>query len=211
MKHKWPLGEWTPRLAPLAAVFLTATLLAVPLKASAVPVLLGGSLYYTGGDVDIDVLYHGTEFGEVVQLRSALSIVDVAGGSEAGSHVTLSAKQLADMGIGVGDELQFGIHVKNTGHDFLLGAGDRNADGVAHAYLRASPSSGVYVGFEDFYGGGDRDYNDTILRFTRGASASAPHGKPWRDDLPVGGIPEPSTLLLMLSGIGMIGVCVRKS
>jgi hypothetical protein len=211
MKHKWSPGGWTPRLAPLAAVFLTAALLAAPLTASAVPVLLGASLYYTGGDVDLDLLYSGTAYGEVLQLRSAFSIVDVADGSVAGSHVTLSAKELADMGIGVGDELQFGIHVKNTGHDFVLGAGDRNADGLAHAYLRASPSSGIYAGFEDFYGGGDRDFNDTILRFTRGASTTAPRGKSWQEDLPVSTIPEPSTLLLMLSGIGMIGVCVRKS
>jgi hypothetical protein len=210
MKQNRPLPGWTPRLAPLAAALVAVAILAAPRTSSALPVSFGGNLYYTGGDVDIDFVYSGTEYGEVLQLRTPFSTVDVADVSRTGSGVTLSAKELAGLGIGIGDELQFGIHVKNTGHDFVLGAGHRNADGLEHAYVRPSPSRGVYVGFEDLFGGGDRDYNDTIFHFTRGASARAPHGRRSRGDDPSGSVPEPSALLLMFSGVGMIGVCVRK-
>jgi PEP-CTERM motif/Domain of unknown function (DUF4114) len=72
---------------------------------------------------------------------------------------------------------------------------------------------GVYAGFEDLYGGGDRDYNDTVFRFT-GVSTSAtqqtiapaPTSSP--DAAP--GVPEPATLFLMLTGIGALGIAYRK-
>jgi len=198
-------------LASLVAAFFSVVLLGIPLTASAVPTLLGGNIYYTGGDITVEVLHSGTAYDEVLQLRTALGCLDITGGSRTGSPMTLTAKQLAEMGIGVGDELQFGIHVLDTGHEFVVGSGDRNADGLAHAYVRHSPSSGVYVGFEDMYGGGDRDYNDTIFRFSGGTSTTAPRYGAAREAVPEGAVPEPSALLLLISGAGMLGVFLRKN
>jgi len=210
MKHRWPRLGRMPRLAPLVAVLLAAVGLAMPLTAAAVPILYGGNLYYTGGDVTVDVLSNRTVYEEILQLRSGLSTFDVVSGSKTGSQVTLTAQQLADMGIGVGDELQFGIHVVDTGHTFVLGSGDRNADGVEHAYLRSTPGRGVYAGFEDLYGGGDRDYNDTIYRFSGGASTTQPRVALTQSAVPTSSVTAPSAILLMISGIGLLAYRLRK-
>jgi len=198
MKFKWPLPGRTPRLALLVAVCITAVGLSVPIRASALPSLYLQNLYYTGGDVTIDVLYSDTKFDDVLQLRTALATIDVADGSQVGSQVTLTKEQLAGMGIGIGDQLEFGLRVLDTGHTFYLGAGDQNPDGFDHAYVRASGGN-VYVAFEDLFGGGDRDYNDTIFRFSGGMAASARQT----------GVPEPASVLLLLSGFAAIGLALR--
>ena len=196
MKPGWPRPGRMPRLAPLVAVCFAVVGLTLPNPSSAVPTLLGGQFYYTGGDVVIEVLHQDSAYDEVLQLRSALSCFDAAIGSQVGSRVTITASQLADMGIGVGDELQFGIRVVDTGHAFALGQGERNADGLAHAYVRGSRDNvHYYVGFEDFYGGGDRDYNDTIFRLSGGLAAD---------------LAEPSSLLLLVPGIGLLALKRRN-
>ncbi|HET9952169.1 MAG TPA: DUF4114 domain-containing protein [Candidatus Eisenbacteria bacterium] len=199
-----------PRLAPLAAVCFAVIGLMMPIEASALPTLFGGQLYYTGGDVTIDVLHSNTAFDEVLQLHSALTVLDIADGTQVGSRITITAQQLADMGIGVGDELQFGIRVLDTGQTFVLGSGDKNSDGLAHAYVRTGHDNVFYyVGFEDFYGGGDRDYNDTIFRFSGGTTTAAEVAiaDPFGSDLEVA---EPSLLLLLLPGLGLLGLKRRR-
>ena len=200
MKGTSPRPGRMPWLAPLVAACFVAVGLAMAVPAAAVPTLYGGQLYYTGGDVTIDVLSSDTAYGEVLRLWSDLTVLDVTDGTQVDTRVTLTAKQLADMDIGVGDELNFGIHVLNTGQDFVLGPGDRNVDGLDHAYVRSGRTH-VIVGFEDLLGGGDRDYNDTIFRFAGGTTTTGP---------PIG-IAEPSALLLLLPGIGVLGLLHRNS
>jgi len=96
-----------PRFAVLLAVCSMAIGLAVPLTAKALPILYDGRFYYTGGDVTIDVVHYDSMYDEVLQLRSALGVVDIANGSQVGTKATLTAKQIADMGIGIGDEMQY--------------------------------------------------------------------------------------------------------
>ncbi|MEK7314576.1 MAG: DUF4114 domain-containing protein [Candidatus Eisenbacteria bacterium] len=160
----------------------------------------------------MDVLHSDTVFDEVLQLRSAFSILDVAYGSQVGSRVTLTSKQLADMGIGVGDELQFGLHVRTTGYSFLLGPGERNADGQDHAYVRTGRNN-IYVGFEDILHGGDRDYNDTIFRFSGGMSANpdfAPRAATTIEPTETSSAPQPSALLLLLPAAGLLAFGIRR-
>lgn len=207
MKLLWPRPGQMPSLALLVAVALAVVGLTLAFPAMAFLSLFGGQLYYAGGDVTIDVLHSDSAYDEVLQLRSGSSILDVAFGSQVGSSVTLTSQQLADLGIGVGDELQFGIHVVNTDQSFVLGPGSRNVDGLDHAYVRTGRGS-VYVGWEDLLNGGDRDYNDTIFRFS-GVTTSTPHF----GVAPAGAassVPEPAALLLVLSGIGILGFAYRR-
>jgi hypothetical protein len=208
MKYLWPRPGRMAHLALLVAVGLAAAGLALTFPAMALPSLFGGRLYYAGGDVTVDVLYRDTVYDEILQLRSGLTVLDVAYGSQVGSSFTLTSQQLADMGIGVGDELEFGIHVLNTGQDFLLGPGSRNSDGLDHAYVRLGRAN-TYVGFEDLLNGGDRDYNDTIFRFS-GVTTTAPHFGVASVGTRVGAVPEPASLFLLLSGIGLLGLAYRR-
>jgi hypothetical protein len=91
---------------------------------------------------------------------------------------------------GAGEELIFSLYVKNTGHTFYTGDSSRNLDDLAHASAITSLVDGLYVtkvGFEDLYGGGDKDYNDFMFSLTNVVDPPAP-------------VPEPS-ILLLLSGV----------
>jgi len=211
MNMHWPRLGRTPRLALLFFVGFLALGLTLTLPATALPILFGGQVYYDGGDLTVDVLYNDTVYDQVLQLWSGTTVFDIADGGKTGTSITLTQEQLAGMGIAVGDELQFGIHVLNTSHSFLAGPGSRNADGIDHAYVRGS-RSGVYLGFEDLYGGGDRDYNDTIYRLTGVTTsprvAGGPTTAPSSDR--TSSVPEPGIVGLLLVGIGFLGYRYRK-
>lgn len=211
MKAYWSQPDRTRRPALLLAVGLLAIGLFSILSAIAFPSMFGGQLYYAGGDVTVDVLFKDTVYGQTLQLWSGSNAFDVADGSKTGTRVTLTQVQLEGMGIGIGDELRFGIHVLNTQQSFHLGPGSRNADGIDHAYVRLGRSS-VTVGFEDLYGGGDRDYNDTIYRISgvtttphlaSGPSAASSNNRP-------SSVPEPAGALLLLTGAALLGYAIRK-
>lgn len=209
MKSNWPRLGRAPRLALTLVVGFLALVLTLTLPAAALPFLFGGQVYYAGGDLTIDVLYNNTVYGEVLQLWSGSTAFDIADGSQTGTSVTLTQEQLAGMGIGVGDELQFGIHVLNTSHSFLVGPGSRNIDGIDHAYVREGRFN-VFLGFEDLFGGGDRDYNDTIFRLT-GATTSPRHAPaPAPSPDRTGSVPEPAPAVLLLVGIGVLGYAYRR-
>ena len=208
MLYQLPKPRRIPRLALIVAVGFTVVGLALSLPASALPSLFGGKLFYAGGDVTIDVLHSDTAYDEVLQLRSAVSVLDVAYSSKVGSKFTLTQQELAALGIGLGDELQFGLHVLNTNQNFLIGPGSRNVDGLDHAYVRGGRSN-VFVAFEDLLGGGDRDYNDVVFRFS-GVTTSYTRPVLTRSDSRIGTASAPTGLFLMLSGIGLLALAHRR-
>lgn len=61
-------------------------------------------------------------------------------------------------------ELAFGIRVMDTGEHWQAGPGNRNSDGVVHGAVTYEGNCSWLMGFEDLTGGGDRDYNDVVLR-----------------------------------------------
>lgn len=75
-------------------------------------------------------------------------------------HVT-PLGHTTDLGtLAAGQELVFGIYVRNTGLTYYSGPASRNPDGQYHAAVGAYANDEYRVGFEDLFGGGDRDYND---------------------------------------------------
>ena len=70
-----------------------------------------------------------------------------------------------------GTELIFYL-VNDPGNTWLSGPASRNPDRVAHAYIKPISDDTYNLGWEDYYGGGDRDYNDVILNITFVRSAS---------------------------------------
>lgn len=63
-----------------------------------------------------------------------------------------------------GTELVFGAYVTNTGERWQSGPASRNADGVVHVAVTYEGGCSWLIGFEDLTGGGDRDFNDVVLR-----------------------------------------------
>jgi len=175
-------------LLPVVAIFA----LAIAKPAAAIPVL-GGQLFYTGGNVTIDVLAKSAAYDSELRLYDsslALQFANIALASQTGLSVMFAP---SSYGFNVGDELVFGIRVINTGNIFFMGPAGRNPDGVAHAEVDTLSSTSFFVGFEDLYGGGDFDYND--MRFNMsGALAVA--------------IPEPNALALLV--LGLLGLMVGK-
>ena len=75
------------------------------------------------------------------------------------NHDAGSTKVLNDLSAG---DFILGIRVHDTGDVFWVGPGTRNPDGLTHAR-----TSGSTVSFEDWYGGGDEDFDDAVLLVTR--------------------------------------------
>ena len=73
------------------------------------------------------------------------------------------AGEVIDLGEVPPGELILGIVVNETGLTFKTGDGSRNPDDRVHARIEGSE-----IWFEDTLGGGDGDFNDAVLRVTRG-------------------------------------------
>ncbi len=166
--------------------------------------ILGGELFYTGGDVTVtleggEAAYHNflSLYGD---LGDAEDLLENHG--DLGYSATITAAEMAALGYEAGDALMFGIGVFTGGsHDdpdgftaiYLMGDGTDNPDLIMHAILDDGDAPDEYrVGFEDLYNGGDRDFNDTVFAFSDG----------------VRGVPEPGTLLLL--GMGLLGMSARR-
>lgn len=61
-------------------------------------------------------------------------------------------------------ELVFGVDVWDTGEHWQSGPASRNSDGEIHGAVTYEGDCSWLMGFEDLTGGGDRDYNDVVLR-----------------------------------------------
>ena len=104
-----------------------------------------------------------------------------------------------------GTELVFQLDVRPAGRDgpitdsFFTGNGSNNLDKLPHALAVTTLVDGNYlteVGFEDIFGGGDRDYNDFEFALTNVI------------DPP--GVPEPRLLLLLSCGLFILTLFSRR-
>ena len=158
-------------------------LLNLPVTAQAAGILGGSVVVNQTGSVT--VTFEGSSAGYTSTLYfgdQALFSSNVS----AGTSVTLE-------GLEAGQVLTFSILVQNTGNTFFTGSGSLNADGLAHAYVENLGDGSTKVGFEDLYGGGDKDYNDLMFSFSNTNTQAQLIQNP-----------EPSTIILF--GSGMLGL-----
>lgn len=77
----------------------------------------------------------------------------------------------------------------------------RNRDGLQHMVAYAKPDSPfLLIGFEDLYGGGDRDFNDLVIAVDMGR----------KNVQALIGSPEPSTWLLLAAGTLVLWTTMRR-
>ena len=165
------------RWVPLV-IILCALLVGLPAgQASADPVL-GGTLVYAGGDVSILVIDAAAAFHNFLDIYSpgGTMLIDLPIENHGDFGLigvgdppfTLPAATIAGAGIAPGDEVVFGIFVSDTGFTYLMGPGSRNPDGIEHAKVDDLGGGLFHVGFEDLFGGGDLDFDDTLFEFRGG-------------------------------------------
>ena len=131
--------------------------------------VLGGQLFSTGQPVEVQVLPASAGFTSELWLFEPGPARKLATNRDVGLVV-----QVGTFPVGV--ELVFGIKVLNTGDTFKMGPGDRNPDGIPHAVVNFLEAGKAQVGFEDLFGGGDRDYNDNMFEFRGGIVEQPPSG-----------------------------------
>jgi hypothetical protein len=150
----------------VASVALTVMLAVV--APTAAQAAIGGRLFATGGTVDIVVQPATSDFVSQLFLQHPDGTRELlALNTEVGKTLTIGP-------FSAGRELVFGITVLKGGATFLIGPASRNPDGIAHVDVTRIGVRTFVVGFEDLFGGGDRDYDDTVFRFSGNLAPSAP-------------------------------------
>lgn len=177
------------RTLKVAAVLLAGIVAAVGSPRPALAAL-GDMLFATGGDVEVEILPAEAGFTSELHLFSPGPDRFIATNRDVGAVIPLGSFPL-------GEELLFGIFVRNTGHTFFMGPGARNPDGIPHALVSFLGPGVANVGFEDLFGGGDRDFDDNVFQFRGGIAPEPPQSRV---------IPEPGTMTLLTLGLAGIGL-----
>lgn len=172
-------------------VMLGFSLVLLPAVSMAAPILGAIVTVKTTGDVEAEFLGHTAGYTNLLYLDSPANSLGVIFNNQ-----TTPVGTVVNLGtFTAGTELLFRIRVTNTGDDFFTGPASRNPDNLEHAVVddQFAPNKS-YVGFEDLFGGGDRDYDDLNFSFTNTAASI---------------VPVPATFLLFGSGMGVMALTRR--
>lgn len=145
---------WT--LPVLAAVLLCLGLTSRPAAAQ-----LGGTLFATGGASSVTVMPATAGYTSHLYLKNpdpSQPDLYLATNHNVGMTVPIPTYP-------AGTPLEFYIYVTNTGRTYYMGDGTNNPDGIPHAVVTPTGVGQAIVGFEDLFGGGDRDYDDNVFLF----------------------------------------------
>ena len=115
----------------------------------------GGQFYSIGKPVKVTILPSDAGYTSELWLVSPV---------EKYIGTNREAWKTVDVGVfPAGSELIFELRVRNTGRRFRTGPASRNPDSLVHAALYSLEQGKVVFGFEDMFGGGDRDFNDCMF------------------------------------------------
>jgi hypothetical protein len=146
---------------PCALVGTAALIGLLATPAHAVPIT-EHTLLATGGDVVVTFVSNGASYQSELFLKGQTG---TDGGTLFNNWLTTVGTSVNLGSFTAGTELVFVLVVQDTGDAFYTGAASRNLDGLTHAVGDVSGDLAL-VGFEDVFGGGDRDYNDLVFAFT---------------------------------------------
>ena len=147
--------------------------------------ILGQDIYYHGGALKFEILPYEAAYTNHIYLYTAKEAIFLGSSSSTGMVINISDPSA--VGLNPEDEFVLGIHVINTGNDFVMGGGYDNPDGIVHAAVDYTSDYTAVIGFEDLLHGGDLDYDDAVIRVT--------------GNIGIAQIPEPASLVLLGSGV----------
>lgn len=147
-------------LVPVGVAAAPGEALAVQCQTTAPPGNIpSATLVYaqSGGAISTTFCGGTAGYNSDVSLYSP-SNVFIGTGNVTGSGTTVNLGMFT-----AGDELVFSAYVQNTGYTYFTGPGSRNPDGVVHAAITDLGNGDYLIGFEDLFGGGDKDYDDVNI------------------------------------------------